>query len=594
MTIKSVGLGLLFAASTLASVAAAGDASILVAAQTGDLKAAKKLIAERADVNAAAADGMTPLHWAAQNNDVALVDALLAAGAKPRVATRYGVEPISLAAINGNAALVERLLKAGADANVPLPDGVTPLMWAARNGNADLIKVLLANGATVDAKEKGRGQTALMWAAAEGNVAAIKALVEAGADINAHSNMRAKKPQPSASAPRTSATPGAVAAEPERLGGDGKPVARSAESAKPDGAGKPAAPKPYVDGGDDDEPTRGNALVMKKQYPKGRDISAQSYGTRTITEGLTPLLFATRAGHSDAVRTLLDAGAKIEEPASDGTTPLYIAIVNAHWELAAYLLERGANPNADGRGITPLQQLVVTRRLHEGHLPHPPQSGKVSSIELTKLLVAKGANLNARMTVPGMGDGYRNRMNRTGSTAFLLAAKGIDPEMMKLLVSLGADPKIPNVENTNALMLAAGVDQFNPQEDAGTEEESLEAVKYCVSLGFDVNAIDDNGETALHGVAYKGFNSVAQYLVDQGAKLDVRNVLGWTPLTIANGVMYSNFYKSQRHTAALLVKLMRERGIDANDDLDITGAGYVKDVKPLTNEVTLEPAAKNK
>ena len=86
----------------------------------------------------------------------------------------------------------------------------------------------------------------------------------------------------------------------------------------------------------------------------------------------------------------------------------------------------------------------------------------------------------------------------------------------------------------------------------------------------------------------------ARPLVDQGAKLDVRNVLGWTPLTIANGVMYSNFYKSQRHTAALLVKLMRERGIDANDDLDITGAGYVKDVKPLTNEVTLEPAAKKK
>lgn len=565
----------LFVFLALASVAgaAARETPLIAAVQTGDVKAVRVVLAQRADVNATSPDGMTALHWAVQNNDLAIVEALLAAHANARAVTAYGIEPISLAAITGNAAIVERLLKAGADPNVAMPDGVTPLMEAARNGTPDTVKVLLARGAKIDAKETARGQTALMWAAVEGNVAAIKTLVEAGADINAHSNMRAKRsPQPvNAYAARTGTASGKVVSEePARLGGDGKPV----------------APKPYTGDAVDDEPTRGNALVLKKVYPKGRDISAQAYGTRTITEGLTPLLFATRAGHMDAVRALLDAGAKIEEPASDGTTPLYLAIVNAHWELAAYLLDRGANPNVNGRGITPLQQLVVTRRLHEGHLPHPPQTGRISSMELAKLLVAHGADINARMTVPGMGDGYRNRMNRTGSTAFLLAAKGIDPEMMKFLVSRGADPKIPNVENTNAIMLAAGVDQFNPGEDAGTEEESLEAVKYCVSLGLDVNSIDDNGETALHGTAYKGFNRVAQYLVDQGAKLDIRNVLGWTPLTIANGVMYSNFYKSQRQTAALFVKLMKDRGMDASDALDITGAGYVKDLKP-TQEISV-------
>ena len=527
----------------LVSVAAeaARETPLVAAAQTGDLKAVRAVLARNVDVNAPSPDGMTALHWAVQGDDVTIVDALLTAGANARATTAYGIEPISLAAIRSITPIIERLLDAGADSNVAMPTGETPLMQAARNGNADTVKVLLAHGASVDAKETTQHQTALMWAAVEGNVAAIKTLIEGGANIDAHSKMRAPRP------PRT---PSAAT----------KPKPRASTAPPAASAG-------------------GNPLVLWNLYPNGRDVSRSAFGARTVTEGLTPLLFATRQGHIDVVRLLLDEGAKIDEPASDGSTALFLAIVNAHWELAAFLLERGADPNTDGRGITPLHQLVVTRRLHLGHLPHPLQSGRMNSIEFTKLLVAKGADLNARMTVPGMGDGYRNRMNRADSTPFLLAAKGIDPEMMRLLVSLGADPTIPNVENTTALMLAAGVHQYNPGEDAGTEQESLEAVQYCVSLGLDVNAIDDNGETALHGSAYKGFNLVAEYLVEQGAKLDVRNVLGWTPLTIANGVMYTNFYKSQRHTAALLVKLMTDRGIEASDALDVTGAGYVTDLK---------------
>ncbi|MGE0393869.1 MAG: ankyrin repeat domain-containing protein [Vicinamibacterales bacterium] len=553
---------------TLAAASAAGAAArpsvLLSAVQAGDIKAVKVALAQKADVNAPAPDGMTPLHWAVQNNDAAIVDALVAAGADVTAVTRYGIQPISLAAGNGHAIIAERLLKAGADANAVMPDGETPLMRAARNGNPDLVKVLLAHGAKIDAVEKARGQNALMWAAAEGNVAAIKVLVEAGADLNAHSKMRGIK-----------ATSG-------RSTGDGKPVdnppaAKPAPKA-PEPPKAPAAPKPYDEA---DDPGQGNLLVLKSKFPKGRDISLNSYGGRTVTEGLTPMLFAVRSGRAEAVKALLDAGAKLEEAASDGTTPLFMAIVNAHWELATYLLEKGADPNANGRGITPLHQLVVTRRLHLGHLPNPTGSGSVDSITVAKLLIAKGADINARMTVSSQGDGYRNRLNRKGATPFLLAAKGIDPVMMRLLVSLGADPKIPTVENITALEVAAGVAQFNPGEDAGTEDESLDAVRYCIEeLGMDVNHVDDNGETALHGAAYKGFNRLTQYLVDKGAKLDAQNVLGWTPLTIANGVMYTNFYKSQRHTAALLVKLMKERGLEASDALDISGAGYVRDLKP--------------
>lgn len=559
-----------------AAAGAARQTPLLAAAEMGDVKAVKAAIAQKADVNVSAPDGMTPLHLAVQNNDLASVEALLAAGAKVRAATRYGIEPLSLAAINGNSVIAERLLKAGAEANVTMPDGETPLMQAARNGSPDLVKVLLGHGAKIDAVEKARGQNALMWAAAEGNVAAVKVLVEAGADLNAHSKMRGVR-----------VTSG-------RSSGDGKPIEEPAKPAvaapKPAEAPKPAAPLKSYD--DPDDAGQGNLLVLKSQFPKGRDISLNSYGARTVTEGLTPLLFAVRAGRFETVKALVDAGAKLEEAASDGTTPLFMAVVNAHYEMAAYLLEKGADPNTNGRGITPLHQLVVTRRLHLGHLPHPAGSGAMDSLTLAKLLVAKGANINARMTVSSQGDGYRNRLNRMGATPFLLAAKGIDPVMMKLLVSLGADHTIPTVENVNALEVAAGVAQFNPGEDAGTEEESLEAVRYCIEdLKMDVNHVDDSGETALHGAAYKGFNRLAQYLVDKGAKLDARNILGWTPLTIANGVMYTNFYKSQRHTASLLVKLMKERGLDASDALDISGAGYVRDLKP-TAEIKVPVATK--
>ena len=569
---------------TVVAASAATGASrrtpLLSAVELGDIKAVRAALAQKVDVNAPAPDGMTPLHVAVQNNDVAIVEALLAAGANVRAVTRYGIEPLSLAALNGNAAIEERLLKAGADANITMPDGETPLMQAARNGTPDAVKVLLAHGAKLDAVEKARGQNALMWAAAEGNVAAIKVLTEAGADINAHSKMRGVR-----------VTSG-------RSTGDGKPVENSAPAKpvaappKPAEAPKPAAPPKSYDPDDPDEAGQGNLLVLKSRFPKGRDISLNSYGARTVTEGLTPLLFAVRAGRFDAVKVLIASGAKLEETASDGTAPLFVAIVNAHWEMAAYLLEKGADPKASGRGITPLHQLVVTRRLHLGHLPHPAGSGSMDNIALAKLLIAKGANVNARMTVSSQGDGYRNRLNRMGATPFLLAAKGLDPVMMKLLVSMGADPKIPTVENVNALEVAAGVAQFNPGEDAGSEAESLEAVRYCIEdLGMDVNWVDDNGETALHGTAYKGFNKVAQYLVEKGATLDARNVLGWTPLTIANGVMYTNFYKSQRHTAALLVKLMKERGMEASDALDISGAGYVRDLKP-TAEITVPVVVK--
>ena len=164
-----------------------------------------------------------------------------------------------------------------------------------------------------------------------------------------------------------------------------------------------------------------------------------------------------------------------------------------------------------------------------------------------------------------MKDGQRNRLNRLGATPFFLAAKGTDVEAMRVLVAAGANPATPSADGTTPLMVAAGLKIWNPGEDGGSlpgqEGEVLEAVKMCIELGNPVNATNDQGETALHGAAYRGAPSVVQYLVEKGAKLDAKDMRGWTPLLVANGIDYTDFFKQQPAAADMLRKLMKERGL---------------------------------
>jgi ankyrin repeat protein len=489
------------------TMGAARDIPLIDAVRQGDTAAVRQLLQKKADVNGAGLDGSTALHWAVHHDSVEMVDVLLAAGADVKATNRYGVPPISLAATNGNFPIVERLLKAGADANTTLKGGETVLMTAARTGKPEIVKALLVYGADPNRREASRGQTALMWAAAENNAAAIKVLLEGGADIVLRTGGAAAGQQPAA---RTGVFTGTVNAAP----------AAAAAANRPSWAA---------------------------------------------------LHFAVQLGQLDAVRALLDAGANVNDTLADGTSPLVLATQNAHWELGAFLIDRGVDVNASKQGWTALHQISRIRRTNIGFLPPPVGKGNMSSIDLVKKLLASGADVNAKMT-RDFRDGYRNRLNRVGATSFLLAAKNDDTELMKVLLEGGADPLMPNADKTTPLMVAAGVDLWNPGEDGGTlpgdEPEALEAVKMLVELGNDVNATNDRGETALHGAAYRGGNTIVEYLVSKGAKLDARSNQGWTPWTIANGVFYTLFFKEQRSTADLLSKLMAERGISTEGMAD--------------------------
>jgi ankyrin repeat protein len=281
--------------------------------------------------------------------------------------------------------------------------------------------------------------------------------------------------------------------------------------------------------------------------------------------GFTALLFAVRAGNVEAARTLLDAGVDVDDRVSDGQSALVIAAANAHWDVTSLLLDRGADPNAAAAGWNALHQAVRSRRPNLGYTPGPIQTGSIDSIEVIRKMIARGIDLDARMMKNGMKDGQRNRLNRLGATAFLLAAKNTDIEVMKTLAAAGADPRIPTADGTTPLMVAAGLAIWYVGEDGGTlpgqEGEVLEAVKLCVELGNDVNAKNLAGETPLHGAAFRGVNAVAELLVDRGALLDARDVRGWTPFTIANGISHGDVYKQQPQTAELLQKMMEARGL---------------------------------
>jgi ankyrin repeat protein len=269
--------------------------------------------------------------------------------------------------------------------------------------------------------------------------------------------------------------------------------------------------------------------------------------------GFTALLFAVREGRIPAAKTLVEMGANVNESlarrggrgggaseneGSNTPNAFLLAAANAHYELAALLLDAGADPNSAPQGWTALHQVSWVRKTGVGDNGPPPQgSGSMSSTEFVRKLAARGADLNARVTRrPSMGT---TNLNSIGATPFLLAARTKDVELMRVLAELGADPLLTNEDGTTPLMVAAGIGTSSPLEDPGIEPEVLEAVRLALKLGADINAVDKNGETAMHGAAYKHVPSVVKFLAANGAKVEVwnrPNKRGWTPLRIVEGI----------------------------------------------------------
>jgi ankyrin repeat protein len=443
---------------------------------------------------------------------------------------------------------IRALLKQRVEVNAPQVDGMTALHWAAYHDDQEVAELLVRAGADASAANR-YGVTPLSLACTNGSGAMVDLVVRAGADPN--------RPLPGGETPlMTAARTGRVAAVKALL----------AHGAR-------------VDGKDD---RRGQTALMWAAAEGHTDVvrelidAGADFRTR-LPSGFTALLFAVRQGHLGVVRVLLEAGADVNEsiPAEPGrrrgyggrlppagASPLLLAVTNAHYELAAELLDAGANPNVDLTGYTVLHAITAVRKPGVGdNDPAPEGSGAMTSIELVRKLVSRGAEVNARMT--RRVNLNNTRANELGATPFFLAALTADAELMRTLASLGANPLLTNAENSTPLMAAAGLATRSPGEDAGTEAEVLEAVQVALDLGADINAVDSNGETAMHAAAYKNLPKVVKFLAAKGARIELWNRedrFGWTPLAIAVGYRFGNF-KPAPETEAAIREVMIAAGV---------------------------------
>jgi ankyrin repeat protein len=542
--IRDIGVSVVVLVVSLASLHAASS-PVADAAMKGDRAGVQKLLAARAEVNAPQADGARAIHWAVYRNDAEMLDLLVRAGADVTTPNREGATPLSLACVNGNPAVIRKLLDAGADANERGPHGETALMMAARTGDPRAVETLIDWGADVNARETLRGTTALMWAAAQEHPSAVQVLLAHGAEVGARSS-----PGPRGRTAYLAPTARQRAAQ---VVNEGRPRERGA-----------------IPGSAGQTPTRTN--------PEDRDAEGDPFRPPQTAEsgGLTALVFAARQGDLATARLLLDAGAKIDQTTQYGWTALLAATQNRNYILASYLLDRGADPNiANKGGWTPLYLATDNRNIEGGD--YPARTPDMDHLEFIKKLLERGANVNARAK-----DSTETRtiftmqwLYEDGATPFLRASQSGDLELMKLLLAHGADPKIPTANNDTALSVAAGIGWVEGVTYESSAKDNLEAVKMLLDIGLDVNAVDGDGRTALHGAAHKGRNAVVQLLVDHGAKLDARDLgsrdtvsgellgHGWLPVDYADGLVRVGVQSALPHpeTATLLRKLMGEAGL---------------------------------
>jgi ankyrin repeat protein len=425
--------------------------------------------------------------------------------------------------------LVERLIRAGANVKAKNDYGSTPMSEAAIVGNPVMLDKLLKAGADVNSANAD-GQTVLMAVARTGNVEAARVLLNHGADVNAKEQWREQ----------TALMWAAAQKQPEMVK---ELVAHRAD-------------------------VNARSRVNNWQI----QVTAEPRAIYRPAGGFTALLYAAREGCAGCAKYLAEAGADLNLTDPEGATPLLMSTLNGNFDVAAYLIRKGANVNKwDWYGQTPLYAAVDLNTLPHGGRPDRPSPDETTSLEVIKMLLDAGANPNAQLK---LAQPFRNvgadrgadSMITIGSTPLLRAAKAFDVPAIRLLLERGALPNLPNSGGYTPVMAAAGLGSRDHDTRGRflTEDvprKSIEALEVLLKGGGEINATDNRGQTPIHGAAFWGWTEVVQFLADHGAKVDVKDAQGKTPLDSAMGRAGGNSRGGQRievheETGALIQKLM--------------------------------------
>jgi ankyrin repeat protein len=471
---------------------------VWVGGLTGSVRSLGVALAVLASATASARDGDTRLPDAARTGDLSAVERLLAGRVSPDAADQDGMSALHWAVYRNDLEMARRLVDAKADVNLANRHGAVPLSSACTNADPRMTALLLGAGA--DAQAAPRGEPVLHTAARTGSVEVVRQLLEHKADID----------------------------QPEPLRQQTALMWAAAE---------------------------GHTAVVQALVAAGAGPGARS------SAGYTALMFAARQGHLDTVRALVDAGADPNVASKDGLPVLMLAIDQLRYEVAGLLLDRGARPNTPNKqGDTALHRAV------RGRAPTRRRRAfdEALSADLLKQLLARGADPNARtpkaprltdaMVASSLRPAIDNVVNLGGATPFLLAAQAADLTAMRILLEGGADPRLPTYENTTTLMMAAGVGFVEGRERTRPERDALQAVTLLVEAGVDPNAVNERGQTALHGAVYRAGNSIIEFLAARGAPLDVRDELGRTPLQLAETGFNQVSSVIRRESAAALLR----------------------------------------
>lgn len=459
---------------------------------------------------------------AAARRDATRVKALIGQKADVNAKQPDGATALLWAAHWNDVDLVRALLKAGADPKVANRLGASPLSEAAALGNPALVSALLDAGADAKTLTTSDGETVLMTAARAGNAETVKLLLDRGADVNARESYKGQTALMWAAAERHT-----------------------------------DVVKLLLDRGAD---WKAKSLEHETKMPK---LSAASSVTPMARGGLTAISFAAREGDVLTLKTMLDAGVDINIVDGEKTSPLVTALMNKQYTAAKFLLDRGADPNiADTFGRAALYAAIDIRNEDYSAMPRRPALDPMPSIEIVKAILDRKPNLNQALVLklPGrsgmdVGDGSLGE----GTTPMMRAARAGDAEVMRLLVPAGADLNLKTKEGNTAMLFAAGVG-YRDKQTTGTEAEALEALKFTLEHGQDINQSNSRGETALHGAASRGADTIVQYLAEHGANLNAESRTGQTALDVAMGKGSFGLPVPRDSTVAVLRKLGASEG----------------------------------